>query len=61
MQEYILINNIIDKIILKSKKKFKIILTGGYANFFKKIVKKKVIVDQDITIKGIVNVYKELI
>jgi len=56
-----LINNIIDKIILKSKKKFKIILTGGYANFFKKIVKKKVIVDQDITIKGIVNVYKELI
>ena len=31
-----LINNIVDKIISKNKKKFKIILTGGYANFFKK-------------------------
>jgi type III pantothenate kinase len=56
-----LLNNIIDKIILKYKKKFKIILTGGYANFFKKMIKKNVTVDQDITIKGIANVYKELI
>ena len=56
-----LINNIIDKIILKNKNKFKIILTGGYANFFKKMIKKNVTVDQDITIKGIANVYKELI
>ncbi len=56
-----LINNIIDKIISKNKKKFKIILTGGYANFFKKMIKKNVTVDQDITIKGIANVYKELI
>ena len=56
-----LINNIIDKIISKNKKKFKIILTGGYANFFKKIIKKNVTVDQDITVKGIANVYKELI
>ncbi len=56
-----LINNIINKIILKNKKKFKIILTGGYANFFKKMIKKNVIVDKDITVKGIANVYKELI
>jgi type III pantothenate kinase len=56
-----LINNIINRIILKNKKKFKIILTGGYANFFKKMIKKDVTVDQDITIKGIANVYKELI
>ena len=56
-----LINNIIDKIISKNKKKFKIILTGGYANFFKKMIKKNVTVDKDITIKGIANVYKELI
>tara|TARA_B100000123_G_scaffold89172_1_gene64721 strand:- start:37 stop:681 length:645 start_codon:yes stop_codon:yes gene_type:complete len=56
-----LLNNIIDKIILKNKKKFKIILTGGYANFFKKMIKKNVTVDQDITIKGIANVYKKLI
>ena len=56
-----LINNIIDKITSKNKKKFKIILTGGYANFFKKMVRKVVTVDQDITVKGIANVYKELI
>jgi len=56
-----LINNIIDKIISKNKKNFKIILTGGYANFFKKMIKKNVTVDQDITVKGIANVYKELI
>ena len=40
---------------------YKIILTGGYANFFKKIVKKKSIVDQNITIKGVSRVYKELL
>ena len=56
-----LINNIIDKIISKNKIKYKILLTGGYANFFKKIIKKKVVIDQDITIKGIANAYKELI
>ena len=56
-----LLNNIIDKIISKNKKNFKIILTGGYANFFKKMIKKNVTVDQDITVKGIANVYKELL
>ena len=56
-----LINNIIDKIFSKSKIKYKILLTGGYANFFKKKIKKKVVIDQDITIKGIANVYKELV
>ena len=56
-----LINNIIDKIISRSKIKYKILLTGGYANFFNKMIKKKVIIDQDITIKGIANAYKELI
>ena len=56
-----LINNIINKIINKNKIKFKIILTGGYANFFKKMIKKNATVDQDITVKGISNVYKELL
>ena len=27
----------------------------------KKMIKKKVVIDQDITVKGIANVYKELI
>ena len=56
-----LINNIIDKIISKSKIKYKILITGGYANFFKRMIKKKAVIDQDITIKGIANAYKELI
>ena len=54
-----LINNIINKIIYKDKTKYKIILTGGYANFFKKILKRKILIDQDVTIKGIAKVYKE--
>ena len=56
-----LINNIINKIISKEKNKYKIILTGGYASFFKRIIKKKISIDQDITIKGITKVYKEFI
>ncbi len=56
-----LINNIMDKITVKWKIKHKIILTGGYAHFFKKIIKKKSIIDQNITIKGIAKVYKELL
>ena len=56
-----LINNIMNKITNKWKMKYKIILTGGYAHFFKTIIKKKTIIDQNITIKGIAKVYKELI
>ena len=55
-----MINNIIAKITLNWKKDFKIILTGGYAKFFK-VIKNKSIIDQDITIKGISKVYKEFI
>ena len=56
-----LINNIINKIISKGKNKYTIILTGGYASFFKKIIKEKISIDQDITIKGVTKVYKEFI
>tara|TARA_Y100001958_G_C21102531_1_gene452027 strand:+ start:213 stop:956 length:744 start_codon:yes stop_codon:yes gene_type:complete len=56
-----LINNILNKIISKSKIKYKIVLTGGYAIFFKKMIKKKVVIDRDITIKGIAKAYKELL
>ena len=56
-----LVNNIINKIIIKSKKNYKIILTGGYAKLFKKFIIKKTIVDQNITIKGIAKVFKELL
>jgi len=56
-----LVNNIINKIIIKSKKNYKIILTGGYAKMFKKFIKKNTIIDQNITIKGIAKVFKELL
>ena len=56
-----LIDNIIYKITSKWKMKYKLILTGGYANFFKKIIKKKAIVDQNITIKGVSRVYQEFL
>ena len=56
-----LINNIIYKITKNWKMNYKIILTGGYANLFKKIIKRKTIVDQNITIKGVSKVYQEFL
>jgi len=56
-----LINNIIKKISSKTKVKYKIILTGGYANLFKKYIKNKTKVDQNVTIKGIAKAFKKLI
>ena len=56
-----LVNNIINKIKNVSKKKYKIILTGGYAKLFKKFIKNKSIIDQNITIKGIAKIFKELL
>jgi len=56
-----LINNIIKKITLSGKKNYKIILTGGYAKLFKKFIIMKPVIDQNITIKGIINIYKELL
>ncbi len=56
-----LINNIINKVTKNWRNNYKIILTGGYANLFKKIIKRKTISDQNITIKGISKVYRELL
>ncbi len=56
-----LINNIINKITRNWKMNYKIILTGGYANLFKKIIKRRTIVDQNITIKGISKVYQKFL
>ena len=55
------INNIIKKIKKSFKCNFKIILTGGYSNMFSKFVKNKTIIDHNITIKGIMHIYKILI
>ncbi len=56
-----LINNIIKRIKKKTKVKYKIILTGGYAKLFKSFIKENTIIDQNITIKGIAKIFKELI
>ena len=56
-----LINNIINKITEKWKISYKIIFTGGYANLFKKIIKRRTFVDQNITIKGVSRVYRKFL
>ena len=56
-----LIGNIIKKISLKFKTKFKIILTGGYADIFAKFVNNNSTIDKHITIKGIMFIYKNLV
>ena len=54
-----LINNIILKIENETKKKFKIIFTGGYAELFKTSIKKPFTIDKNITIRGIIEIFKE--
>ena len=54
-----LINNIIEKIEKESKKKFKIIFTGGYANFFKTSIIRTFKIDRNITIYGIIEIFKK--
>jgi len=54
-----LINSIILKIEKETKKKYKIIFTGGYANLFKKSIRRSFTVDRNITIKGIIEIFKE--
>ena len=56
-----LVNNIISKITSNWKMNYKIILTGGYANLFKKIIKRKTLVDQNITVNGVSKVYRKLL
>ena len=55
-----LINNILKK-IFTSKVKYKVILTGGYAGVFKKYINQKSKVDENVTINGIIQIYKQLL
>ena len=54
-----LIYNIILKIEKETKKKYKIIFTGGYADLFKTSIKRSFTIDRNITIKGIIEIFKE--
>ena len=56
-----LINNIVKKITKKNGQSFKIILTGGYSNLFKNKIDKKAKVEHDITIQGIIKIYKKFL
>ncbi len=51
-----LIENIIKLILKQTRKKFKIILTGGFAHLFKSSIKDIKTVDKNLTIKGILKV-----
>ncbi len=55
-----LINNIINLIIKQTRKKFKIIFTGGLSYLFKNSIKNKVITNKDLTVKGLLKVVKQL-
>ena len=43
----------------KTKKKFKIIFTGGLSHLYKNTVRKKIIVDKDLTIKGLMRLIEK--
>jgi len=53
-----LINNIISRIENETNKKYKIIFTGGYANLFKNSIIRQYKIDKNITIKGIIEIFK---
>ena len=54
-----LINNIILKIEKETNKKYKVIFTGGYADLFKTSIIRPFIIDKNITIQGIIEIFKE--
>ena len=55
-----LVENIIDKISKQTKKKYKVVLTGGYSHLFIKSIRLKALIDKDITIKGLLKITKLL-
>ena len=53
-----LIDNIIDLIKKETKKSYKVIITGGFSELFKKSIKTKVIENKNITVKGLIKISK---
>ena len=56
-----LINNILKKINNKNGKISNLILTGGYSNYFKNRLIRKVKIEKNITILGIIEIYKKFL
>ena len=53
-----LIDNIINLIKKETRKSFKVVITGGFSSLFKKSIKTKVLLNKDITIKGLIKISK---
>ena len=53
-----LIDNIINLIKKDAGKSFKLVITGGYSDLFRKSLKTKVIQNRDITVKGLIKIAK---
>ena len=53
-----LIDNIINLIKKETGKSFKLVITGGYSDLFRKSLKTRVIQNKDITIKGLIKIAK---
>ena len=53
-----LIDKIINLIKKETKRSYKLIITGGFSELFKTSIKKKVILDRNITIKGLIKISK---
>ena len=53
-----LIDNIINLIKKDTRKSFKLVITGGYSDLFRKSLKIKVIQNRDITVKGLIKIAK---
>ena len=53
-----LIDNIINLIKKETGKSFKVIITGGFSNLFKKSIKTKVYQNKDITFNGLIKISK---
>ena len=53
-----LIDNIVNLIKKETNKSFKMVITGGFSDLFKKSIKTKLIKDKEITIKGLIKISK---
>ena len=53
-----LIDNIFNLIKKETRKSFKLVITGGFSNLFKNSIKNKLILDKNITIKGLIKISK---
>ena len=53
-----LIDNVINLIKKETRKSFKLVITGGFSNLFKRSIKTKLTEDKNITINGLIKISK---